>query len=105
VSRVKAFAAWARELDLRVLGPSGWLPDGTSYAGYQTALARGSESPAWVNIGRWLLILALFALLRWGGDGAAAAFLVIPIVGAFGVLTFRVDRDIRVAARKRAQGS
>jgi hypothetical protein len=58
-----------------------------------------------VNIGRCLLILALIALMRWGGRGAAAAFLMIPIVGVFGVLTFGVDRDICVAARKRPQGS
>lgn len=52
---------------------------------------------------RLLLILALFALMRWGGDSATSAFLLIPIVAVFGVLTMRVDRDIRVAARRKAK--
>jgi hypothetical protein len=97
----RGFAIWARQLDERLLGPGGWLPDDTSYVRYQRETFAGRASPAWVRFGRWFALIALLALQRWGGDSGIAltGFVVVFVVVL--VLSLRVDRDIRVAARAR----
>jgi len=103
VGKVKRFAEWGRRLDERALGPAGWLPHDTTYSEYQKALAVGSASPAWVRVARVVLVVVLLALQLWGGESTWSLILLVPLVAAIGVLSFRVDRDIRIAARNRSR--
>jgi hypothetical protein len=95
------FTAWARHLDERVLGPGGWLPDDTSYLAYQREMFVARASPAWVRFGRWIALLVMLGLLRWGDDGGVALVLFLATIVAIGVLSFRIERDVRLAARAR----
>ena len=97
----RSFAAWARQLDVKMLGPGGWLPDDTSYLDYQRQMFVARSSPAWVRHGRWFGLVVLLGLLRWGGDGGIALSLFLATCIALGCLSFRIERDVRVAARAR----
>lgn len=103
MGKVKRFAAWGRRLDERALGPGGCLPHQTSYGDYQKALAAGSASPAWVRVARAILVVVLLGLQLWARDSTWSLILLVPLVAAIGVLSFRVDRDTRIAARNRSR--
>lgn len=95
------FVAWCRALDERVLGPGGLLPDDTSLSSYYKQSALASASPMWVRAGRVLVTLAALGLLGLDGHELLGSVAVVVLFVGAGVLTFRTERDIRIAAQQR----